>query len=199
MVGAVLRRASLTPARKWIVGWSAFLVASDSLVLALALAGRNNHWMTYIATPVEAGLVLWAQSLWQLSPLSARVMRVTIPVLWVGWVVIVLLVEDIRTFSLLAQPIQSLVLMGPAIGTLVMRTFREPGRLREQDWLWIGVGVVVHFASSVALPPASYLLLTKSPRLVVRAYEVRGALNILAFALIARGFFCPARKGPAAA
>ena len=163
-------------------------------MLALALADRNNHWMTYVTTPVEVGAVLWAVSHWQVLPLSARILQTAIPGSWVGWILMVLFVENVRTFSLVAQPVLGLFVMGAAIWTMASRTAREPGPLRNQDWLWISMGVAIYFGGAVALPPASYLLVPKSPALVVRAYEVRGALNILAFLLIARGVLCPKPK-----
>ena len=163
-------------------------------MLGLALKNRNNHWVNYLATPLAAGMVLWALSLWQVSSFAARLVRSLIPVLLVIWGVMVLGVENTTTFSLLAQPIMGLLVMGTTIWTLVLRTSREPGRLREQDWLWIGIGFVIYFGGAVALPPASYLLLPRSPALVVRAYEVGGALIILAFLLIARGVLCPKPK-----
>lgn len=191
LVAATIRRGWLSAARKWIAGWCAFLLASDLLVLLLALQGRNNHWVTYVATPIEVGLVLWAVSRWQVSRFTAQAIRLMIPILWMAWVAMVALVESTQTFSLLAQPIEGLFVVGAVFWTLVIRAVREPSPLREQDWLWMGIGAAIYFGGAVALPPASYLLLAESPNLVIRAYEVRGALNVVAFILIARGFLCP--------
>jgi len=193
IVAGAIRHAHLSGPRKWMVGWCAVLAATDGLVLFLAMRGTNNHWVNYVATPVTSGLVLWALSHWQLTKRGKTVLRILIPGLAISWIAMVVSVEDMTTFSLVAGPFQGLLLMGAAIWVLVTRTARETGRLREQDWLWIGIGLVVYFGSVVALPPASYLLMATSPQLVIRAYEIRGALNILAFMLIARGFFCRSR------
>jgi len=193
LLAAASRRPLLTPARRWVAGWCAFLLASDLLVLILANQGRNNHWVTYVVTPIEVGMVLWAISFWQESRTSALVIRRMIPVLWVAWIAMVLGFENTQTFSVLAQPIEGLFVVAVVAWTLVTRAAREPGLLRQQDWLWMGIGIAIYFGGVVTLPPVSYLLLPESPNLVIRAYEIRGALNILAFMLIARGFFCRSR------
>ena len=50
----------LDPARRWIVVWSLILVASASIALPLALSGRNNLWVGYLFTPLEASAALIA-------------------------------------------------------------------------------------------------------------------------------------------
>jgi hypothetical protein len=181
----------LTPARKWILVWCAFLLTANLGMLVLAHQRRNNHWLPYIVIPIAGGVVLWALSLWQTSSISRLCLRLLVPVLLVSWVGIVITVENTETFSLLADPVAGLLVLGGAIYTLASRALRETGSLLEKDWLWIGVGLVLFWGTAVALPPMSHWLVGKNPEVVVKAYEVKALIEIVALLAITRGILCP--------
>ena len=187
LLAAVVRRPSLGRARKWVLLWSAFLVALSGFTLALALQRRNNHWLRYFITPVSTALILWALAWWQLTPLAVLAIRLLIPLLVIVWVPIVLTIEDTQTFSLLAEPFAGLVILATAIFTLAARALRESGTLARQDWFWVTLGVALYYGAVVALPPMSYWLWERHPELVVRAYQVNALVEILAFLAIAWG------------
>lgn len=191
LIAAVTRGRSLTTPRKWVLVWCASLVATNLAARLLALQNQNNHWLNYLTIPITDGLVLWALALWQRSPRATAVLRVLVPLLWVVWLGMVLLFEDTRTFSLLAEPFAGLVVMGGALYTLISRTSQESGNLLRQDWLWVGIGVALYSGSAVALPPMANWLVARYPELVVRAYEWKAGIEIVAFLAIARGVLCP--------
>ncbi len=120
-----------------------------------------------------------------------------IPILAVLWIGMVALVEEMQTFSVVAQPVLGLALLGVAISTMIIRTIRELGRVRDQAWWWVSLGLIVSFGTTVAFAPAAYLLLETAPQLLIRAYEVRAALTVFAFLLLTRGMFArmPGRRG----
>ena len=196
LLGALLTRRRLSTVRRWLLTWSAFLVASNLLALTLSLQNLNNHWLNYVATPIAHGMVLWAFSYWQLSPVASLSFRLLVPLLALTWTGIVVALENPRTFSLLAEPFAGLLVLGGAIYTLVTRALREPGRLGRQDWLWVALGLALYAGSAVALPPTAHVLLARSPGLVVRAYEVKAVFVIVAFLAIARGVTCPIPASP---
>lgn len=191
IVTAAIRRRPLAPAHKWVIGWCGLLVLGELVALTLALQNRNNHWLDYLITPIAAALVLWAFSFWQTTPVATLSFRILVPLLGITWVGMVLLVEDTTTFSLLAEPFAGLLVTGGAVYTLISGAFRETGNLLKQDWLWIGLGVVLVWGSAVALPPTAHWLLSRHPELVVRVYQVRALIQIVAFLAIARGILCP--------
>jgi hypothetical protein len=196
LAAAGIHRRRLTAARRCMLWWSAFLVAANTVTVLLGMRNMNNHWLNYLITPVGAGLALWALSLWQTSPLATLCFRLLIPLLGVTWIAIVLLLENTRTFSLLAEPFAGLLVLGGAIYTLVSRASREPGNMFQQDWLWVGGGLALYSGVAIALPPTAHWLLVSHPELVVKAYEVKSLLEIVAFLLIARGMFCPTPASP---
>ena len=54
-LAALVGRRRLSAARKWVVVWCAFLLLANLLALVLSLQHKNNHWMTYVMTPIGAG------------------------------------------------------------------------------------------------------------------------------------------------
>lgn len=159
--------------------------------MLLGMQNRNNHWVNYVATPISGGLALWALSHWQKSSLAALSVRLLVPLLGITWVGIVVRFENTKTFSLLAEPFAGLLILGAAIYTLISRAFAETGNLLKQDWLWVALGMALYSGVAVALPPTSYWLLARHPELVVKAYEVKSGIEILALLLISRGMLCP--------
>ena len=196
LISAAARKPPLTRPLRWVVIWSAVLLGFDFIVAGFALANRNNHFLSYLLTPVGTALALWALAFWQVSERSTLILRLLIPVLAGVWIVLVLAIESIRTFSLLAQPLAGLLLLGAAIWTLLTRAIREEGRLPDQDWLWVTFGIAIYSATSVALPPLGHLLLDVSRDLVIRAYEGKALIDVLAFALIARGVIVRPQLAP---
>lgn len=196
LLSGVVARRRLSPARRWIVGWSGVTIALNVVALALAMQGKNNHWLGYLLLPVAGALLLWGLSCWQRSALASLAMRLAIPLLLVTWAGLVLRFEDTRTFSLVAEPFAGLLIMAAAIYTLVSRGINERGRFGAQDWFWISAGLVLYAGLTVALPPASYWLLTRHPELVIRAYELKAAIETVALLLISRGMFCPTPARP---
>ena len=187
IVAGAARRGGLSRPQYWTVVWAGLLFGFDAITLWMALSGRNNHLLNYALTPLVTGFALGILSLWQQSARSATVIRFLIPVLGIVWVAMVVAIESTRTFSLLAEPFAGLLLLGAAIWTLLTRVVREEGRLGRQEWAWIAGGMALYAATSVALPPVSYLLVDLNPGLVIRAYEGKSLIDVVAFALIARG------------
>ncbi|HEV8613840.1 MAG TPA: hypothetical protein VGQ73_10015 [Gemmatimonadales bacterium] len=183
-------RRRLSAPRRWILGWCGFLMATTLVVLWLARHNRNNHWLTYLSTPIAGGIALWSLSLWQTSAVAKLAFRLLVPLLGVTWAAL-LLIENTKTFSLVAEPFAGLLVLGGAIYTLVTNTFRETGTLHQFDWLWIGLGLALYSGLGVALPPTAHWLLARHPELVVSAYKVRAWFEIAAFLAIARGMTCP--------
>jgi hypothetical protein len=186
-IAAATRWKRLGIAPRWIAGWSAFLVLGEVVTLALAFRGVNNHWVNYLGTPLAAALVLWALSHWHPSRSGRRAVRLLIPVQAALWIGMIVLFEDTSTFSVVAEPILGLLVMVAVLSMLVARTMQETGRIRDQNWWWIGLGLMLIFGTTVAFAPAAYILLQQAPYLLMRAYQIRSGLNFVAFLLITAG------------
>jgi hypothetical protein len=191
LASGLVARGRLTPGRRWVVVWSGVFVVANLGALLLGMQSRNNHWITYVVTPITGALALEAFSTWQTSAIARLAMRLAIPLLAITWVSIVLVLENTNTFSLVAEPFAGLLILAAATYTLISRAFAEPGSLFRQDWFWIAVGMALYAGMAVALPPTAHWLLARHPELVAQAYQIKAAAEILALVLIARGVLCP--------
>lgn len=190
-LAVVLRHVPLSQPRRWVLVWSLLVFAANATALVLARRGINNHWLNYLVTPVAGAFALWALSFWQAAPVTKLSFRLLVPLLGLTWAGMVLLVENTQTFSLVAEPFAGLLVLGGAVYTLVAGSFRETANLFKQDWLWIAGGLALYSGAAIALPPTAHWLLTRSPGLVVKAYEVKSWIEVLALVAIARGMLCP--------
>jgi hypothetical protein len=194
----ILARRRLTSARVWIMFWCAIYLIVNLAAKYLASRGMNNHFLTYLALPVQCLGVMWALSLWQKSATARLTLRIAVPVFLVAFIVVTRFFENIRNFSAIAEPVYSIVALGAAIATLLSRSPDEEGALLSQDWFWVCVGLILHFGALAVLTPLAAHYLTTDPQLVIRAYVIRGYVNTAAFLVIAIGIFSPSsvRSGP---
>ena len=191
LVAAALARRPVWGARAWVLAWCGLLVGGDGVYLWLAWRDAHNLWLAYFLTPIGVALVLWTLSLWQTGDLSRLTMRLAIVPFLIVWSVLTLVVDDTSTFSRAASPMASLVGLAAAAFTLLARSRSASGSLLRQDWFWVSAGIALYFGTSSALGPLGALLVGEAPQLVIRAYEVKALLDVLAFLLIARGVTCP--------
>jgi hypothetical protein len=190
-LAALAARRPLDRARAYTLAWCGVLLAVDLVGMALAWNRVNNHWLSYIVTPVSAALVLWTLSHWQTGEVARLTFRIAIVPTVVAWGVLTWLVDDVSTFSLTAVPMVKLECLAAAAFTLVAGSLHERQALLRRDWLWVSAGLALYFAASAALEPLGALLLASRSDLVKNAYECRAGLDVVAFLLIARGMTCP--------
>jgi len=136
-------------------------------------------------------MVLWLLSLWQSSEVARLTFRLAIVPFLLVWCVLTIAFERTSYFSSVASPMANLVGLGAAAFTLLAGSRRVEGLLHCRDWFWISGGMALYFGTSAALSPLSALLVEEAPQLVIRAYEVKSVLDVLAFLAIARGVTCP--------
>ena len=182
-------RSSAPRMAVWI--WALLLVLVNALALLLALRGRNNHWLTYLATPLEGVAVIAALIGWQTRELGSLVLRALLPLYLLGWTAIVLTVENTATFSLVAGPFSSIVLLIALSATFVARSMRSLEALTNQDWFWVCLGMLIFYGVEAGFPPVALLLGRSRPDLLVAAMMVRSAGMIAAMLTVSWGLLCP--------
>ena len=197
LAAGVLARARLTSTRVWIMFWSAVYLIMNLSAKYLAEHHLNNHFLSYIALPVQAFAVLWALALWQERPTARLTLRLAIPAILIAFAFTMTL-DDIRSFSAVSEPVYSIVALGAAIFTLLTRSQHEIAPLMQQDWFWVCAGLILHFGALAVLTPFASYYVTREPQLVFQAYNVRAVINTVGFILIAAGVYSPSspRSGP---
>ena len=198
LVAGVAAHRRLTSARVWIMFWCAVYLIMNLAGRYLGARGLNNHFLSYVALPVQCLGVMWALSLWQVRPTARLTLRLAVPAFLLAFIALTLLLEDPRNFSTIAEPVYSIVALGAAIATLLTRSPDETGPLLHQDWFWICCGLILHFGALAVLTPFAAHYLVTDPQLMNSAYVIRGYINTAAFVIIAIGISCPSpvRPGP---
>lgn len=178
------------PAR-WVLAWCALLTVTDAASLAVNLAHRENLWLQWLAVPLGSAFVLWGLSGWQASDLLRLAYRLAIPALALATGGAVLGLGPEPLFEQVVSPIHALVLLAASVHTLVHRALGAEGTLVGEPWFWMGLGLSLYFAASVAIGPFAVALLSSNVEWVRQAYIARAWISVLAFVLIATGNLCP--------
>ena len=182
-------RNSASRTAVWV--WALLLVLGNALALLLASRGVNNHWLIYLSTPLIGVAVIAALNGWQVRAVGRLVLRILLPLYLVAWTVIVFAVEDINTFSLLAGPFSSFVLLIAVSATFVARSVHSLEPLTRQDWFWVCLGMIIFYGVETGFPPVALLLGRSRPDLLVTAAQVRAASTIAAMITVSWGLLCP--------
>jgi hypothetical protein len=172
------------------------LILYDGVLLVLALKGTRNLWLGEIVGPIEVITVLMALACWHPAGLRRQVVRAVIPAFLAAWGVLVIFVEAANSFSAIASPLKSLVLLVASVLTLLYAISKEEGSLAQQDWFWITIGLALKYGSDAAIEPLSRLLIDSRPDVVMFAYKIKSLVSVVASLVIARGILCPIPPRP---
>jgi hypothetical protein len=181
-----------TLARRWTIVWCLSLVVHEAAAVVASLRWGSNMWVGYVFRPLTGAVVLWMLSLWQTGNTARLALRAAIPLFMLLSVVLTLTVEDANTFSRFVGPYHALVLVLAAAWTFVARSLSESGPLARQDWFWAVGGVLLYYGTYTALQPvAAFLLASDREDLVHAAFNLKAAMDVLAFAAVTGALFCP--------
>lgn len=192
--GIAFRR--LTRARLVFFAVAVFGTAATVAQFLIASSRRSNLWLSYITLPAEVGLVLWGLALWQVRGSLRRWFLGAIPAVAVLQVGLLLMFEDVNSFSAISGPILGIIGFAAALFTLVTRAIDEMESLLRQDWFWISAGFALYFGSLATIMPMARLLVGDHRHLVMRAFELFSIAHIVANVAIAVGMLCPTATRP---
>lgn len=187
---ALLNYRHLSRGARWIAVWCALLTIATALSLFLASRNINNHWIRYVFEPASVAIVLWALSHWQPDSTSRMALRFAVPLVLLVSAVLVLTLENRRTFSLVASPFQNMVLLFAALWTFIALSLHSALPLLRQDWFWISAGLMLFAASSIAIGPLAWYFLRPRLDLLHAMLNVQAGASTVAFAAITWGMLC---------
>jgi len=169
--------------------WFAFEIAD----FMASWGRRNNLWIGYLITPVQAGLVFWILYDWQTTPVARRMIRWLMPATIGALIILNLRYEDLKQFSLLTATLTSIVLLGLSLFTLVTRSLAEhEAPLLRRDWFWICCGLALYFSLEAGVAPLMrYLLEQKNYATWEIVWRIRVTATIATMLILTRGLLCP--------
>ncbi len=193
---ALVRRAPLSAARRATLAWV-------GLDFTMSLAGRlwvlyvdptNNMVVTHTLQPIVGVAVLWMLAEFQVQPLARSTVRFCIPAYLLVWAIGYFVVEDRQSFSSLHLPVLAILALTSALFAFVAHVYRDDDPMLRSDWGWILPGVAIFFATNGTMSlMQAYLLRAENLDLLVRATILKGWVDVLAFIIIAGGFFWSTR------
>jgi hypothetical protein len=193
---AALRHGTRLPAsRRWIILAMVIGLAMDGIGLSYALRGQNNHWLGYLAAPLEVAAILFGLAAWQSGLLARRVVR-ALAAGFALFVALLALIETGTAPSLVRGPVESILIVSACAFTLVRLSRQEQGSLFQRAWFWICTGLIIRYGALAALQPLGRALMDDSAATVLTLLKVRAVVHIVAHAIIARGIWCPILPQP---
>lgn len=191
-VAALFASGTLSPEKRWVVGWCLLLAVQDALGFALASADITNLWLGSVGAPLAGAVALWMLSQWHEDGTGRLALRVAVPIFVAVSVSLSVWVDDPTTFSLFAAPFHHLVLLLAALWTFVSRGLRAQRSLGSSDWFWILTGFMLYMGTSTAVQAVIwYLLETGRQDLFLGVFNVKAGATLVAFVAIAGGMLCP--------
>lgn len=178
-------------ARKWMGVWGFAFFISDVLQLFIAEHFGNNLWFLAIANPIEDAALLWALAYWQTRPVMRLTFRLGIPGLAISTIAIAAYFGEVAGFKAVSSPFRLLIITAAIAYTIVHRSLREPERIRQQDWFWACLGVLLYYAAYVVVDPVTAMLMPARMDLARLVYVVKAGVDTVAFILVWKGMECP--------
>jgi len=184
-------RSYLTEAQRFFAAYVGLEFVADATMFTLGRLKHNNLWIGHLAVPLQTVLIVLAFSAWQVDERLGRWLRRAAPVALVFWIPPALGWESARDFSVASISIQAIICLVLAAFTVVRRSFDDHLLVRNQSWFWIGVGVMLYFATFALLGPASHYLIKLSPTTTIALFSARAVFQVIANVLYYQGMRCP--------
>ncbi len=196
-VALIARHAWAVPARGWAAAACLALLLGDAGARILGAKGFNNLWLGYISNPAVGIATLFALVSWQQTPRSKRIVRALGPIFALAWIAMVLLAEDLNNFSVVAFPVQALLLLILSLWTLLANGLSEGARaMPGHDWFWICSGFSLLNGAASAIEPLSTMFLQSAPDRFLDLFNFKAAIDLAAALAITVGMLCPVTTAP---
>lgn len=189
-LAALWRWRSISFPLKLLAVYSTVALVESLIARHLALSGYRTLWMMHAFEPIEAALLLWMFSRWQVREVTRLTVLLVIPAYLIAWGALQLTVESFQRFPLYIATVQSLLLIAVAAHTLVTRSRTLMLPMVRFPWFWVSTGALLYFSYVTLLTPISRLLLPHSRNLVLIAYQINAVLGIVASLFFVRAMFC---------
>jgi len=190
LVIAAKRWRALEPGAQWIARGFMVYLAFSAVMFVMSMKRIPNRIVAEAVLLLATPFLLLGFSKWQRGQLAAALVRATIPLFLGIWVLVLLLAERSNPFGSVEFPVQSIFLVAVAGYTLVANGITAVGNPASEGWFWISAGILLSSGVQATLHPVSNVLFPNRPDLVILAFNVNAAIDVVANLLVARGMWC---------
>jgi hypothetical protein len=189
------RWAGLSTGQRLFTGYLALEFSLSVWAFVLGRLGRPNLWLSHLFVPVETLLIVLAFSAWQVDRRMWLALSRGAPFMLLFWLPKLFGWEPLDDFSIGSDSLQGIICLAVAAYTVVRRSFDNQGFGVERDWFWIGIGVMLYFATYALISPLSGYLVKQAPLTAFAVLTVRAGFQVVANVLYYCGMRCqPSRQ-----
>jgi hypothetical protein len=188
LVAGRQRWAKLPPARRVFWWCLLFQLVVGALAFALGRLGIPSHFMDRATVPVATGILLLAFAAWQVDAAAATLFETLAPRCILFWIPPMVGWERPDEVSHWLEPVQAILCLAVATYTVVRRAVARLAPAGQEDWFWIGSGVMLYMGAWALTNPMVVYLLPRSESL---AFAVLAGASLLGNLLIFHGMRCP--------
>jgi len=185
------RWAERSSAQRLFTGYLALEFVASVTAFVLGRLGHSNLWLSHLVVPIETLLIVLAFSAWQVDRRMGLVLHRGAPLMLLFWLPKVVGWEPLDDFSIGSDSVQGIICVAVAAYTVVRRSFDDQGFSVERDWFWIGIGVMLYFATYALISPLSNYLVKHAPATAIAVLTVRAGFQVVANVLYYYGMRCP--------
>lgn len=157
----------------------ALSVFTEIILHILGWQSKPSGWIFHIYTFIEYILITTILKSWQIKPAIARLMRLSIPIYILFFVLMKL--TGLETFSAdtanyITRPLAVLLLSASAILTLQALWSHTPENLTEDYRFWMLLAMVLYYSASLVL---FAFMFTKNRDLLIALFKIHAVINII--------------------
>lgn len=185
------RWARLPIARRIFWWYLLFQLVVGALIFTLGRLGIPSHFVDRATVPVATGILLLAFAAWQVDAAAAALFETLAPLCILFWIPPMVGWERPDEVSLWLEPVQAIFCLAVVTYTVVRRAVARLAPAGQEDWFWIGSGVMLYMGAWALTNPMVVYLLPRSESLASAVLAVRAGASLLGNLLIFHGMRCP--------
>ncbi len=160
-----------------------FFIASlvDGYSFYQAINRCSNVWILHFYTPLEYSILVLVFSYWQKEKLMKRILRLSIPIFILIFVLNKMFIESTDYFDYITASVESIILLVISVYVLYSLHDEKVDSFYKMPQFWVATAVLIYFAGNT---------LCFSLGRIIPIWIIPCILNIIANLLYTGGFLC---------
>ncbi len=152
---------------------------------------KNNLWTVHLYLPLQYGFTVWTLSYFLRADSIRNVVRFSIPVFTVVWLVVLLTLESLTTYSTFNKPFATALMILVSMITMYSINRDTTLSMRYHPGFWISTASLLYFATVFMLFLMFNYILAISQEMLGKVYQIQAVIGIVKNIMYSIAFFCP--------